>query len=89
MFATWSPEPGEDSTNPAWASSARLREEEGQAGYDLQGVDATARGRQEYGRIHSLELDALAAARNGSITTQVRDQLIAESRLMRKRVKER
>jgi hypothetical protein len=33
MFAT-SPEPGEDSTNPAWASSARLREEEGQAGYD-------------------------------------------------------
>jgi hypothetical protein len=36
-----------------------------------------------------VELDALAAARNGSITTQERDQLIAESRLMRKRVKER
>ncbi len=36
-----------------------------------------------------VELDALAAARNGSITTQERDQLIARSRLMRKRVKER
>jgi hypothetical protein len=36
-----------------------------------------------------VELDALAAARNGSITTQERDQLIAESRLMRKRAKER
>ena len=34
-----------------------------------------------------VELDALAAARNGSITTQERDQLIAESRLMRKRLK--
>jgi hypothetical protein len=37
----------------------------------------------------TVELDAIAAARNGSITTQERDQLIAESRLMRKRVKER
>ena len=36
-----------------------------------------------------VELDALAAARNGSITTQERDQLIAESRLMGKRLKER
>ena len=36
-----------------------------------------------------VELDAIAAARNGSITTQERDQLIAESRLMRKHVKER
>jgi hypothetical protein len=36
-----------------------------------------------------VELDALAAARNGSITIQERDQLIAESRLMRKRAKER
>jgi hypothetical protein len=30
----------------------------------------------------------MAAARKGSITTQERDQLIAESRLMRKRLKE-
>ena len=37
----------------------------------------------------TVELDAIAAARNGSITTQERDQLIAESRLMRKRLKER
>ena len=37
----------------------------------------------------AVELDALAAARNGNISTQERDQLIAESRLMRKRVKER
>jgi hypothetical protein len=36
-----------------------------------------------------VELDAMAAARNGSITTQERDQSIAESRLMRKRLKER
>jgi hypothetical protein len=36
-----------------------------------------------------VELGALAAARNGSITIQERDQLIAESRLMRKRAKER
>jgi hypothetical protein len=35
-----------------------------------------------------VELDAVAAARNGSITTQERDQLVAESRQMRKRVKE-
>jgi len=37
----------------------------------------------------TVELDAIAAARNGSITTQERDQLVAESRLMRKRLKER
>ena len=37
----------------------------------------------------TVELDAIAAARNGSITTQERDQLIAESRLMGKRLKER
>ena len=37
----------------------------------------------------TVELDAIAAARRGSITTQERDQLIAESRLMRKRLKER
>jgi hypothetical protein len=37
----------------------------------------------------TVELDAIAAARNGSITTQERDQLIAESQLMRKRLKER
>jgi hypothetical protein len=36
----------------------------------------------------TVELDAVAAAR-GSITTQERDQLIAEARLMRKRLKER
>ena len=36
-----------------------------------------------------VELDAIAAARIGSITTQERDQLIAESRLMGKRLKER
>ena len=36
-----------------------------------------------------VELDAIAAARLGSITTQERDQLISESRLMRKRLKER
>jgi hypothetical protein len=35
----------------------------------------------------TVELDAIAAARNGRITTQERDQLIAESRLMRKRLK--
>ena len=37
----------------------------------------------------TVELDAIAAASYGSITTQERDQIIAESRLMRKRVKER
>ena len=37
----------------------------------------------------TVELDAIAAARNDSITTQERDQLIAESRLMGKRLKER
>ena len=37
----------------------------------------------------TVELDAIAAARHGSITIQERDQLIAESRLMRKRLKER
>jgi hypothetical protein len=37
----------------------------------------------------AVQLDALAAARNGSITTQERDQLVAESRLMRRRMKER
>jgi len=37
----------------------------------------------------TVELDAIAAARNGSIITQERDQLIAESRLMGKRLKER
>ena len=37
----------------------------------------------------TVELDAIAAARNGSITTQERDQLVAESRLMGKRLKER
>ena len=37
----------------------------------------------------TVELDATAAARNGSITTQERDQLVAESRLMGKRLKER
>jgi hypothetical protein len=37
----------------------------------------------------AVELDALAAARNGNITTLERDQLITESRLMRRRVKER
>jgi hypothetical protein len=36
----------------------------------------------------TVELDAIAAARNGSITTQERDQLVAGSRLMRKRLKE-
>jgi hypothetical protein len=36
-----------------------------------------------------VELDAIAAARNGSITTQERDHLIAECRLMSKRLKER
>lgn len=36
-----------------------------------------------------VELDAIAAAHHGSITTQERDQLIAESRLMRNRLKER
>ena len=37
----------------------------------------------------TVELDAVAAARRGSITTQERDQLIAEARLMGKRLKER
>ena len=37
----------------------------------------------------TVELDAIAAARHGSITTQERDQLIAESRRMGKRLKER
>jgi hypothetical protein len=37
----------------------------------------------------TVELDAIAAARRGSITTQERDQLVAESRLMHKRLKER
>jgi hypothetical protein len=37
----------------------------------------------------TIELDAIAAARCGSITTQERDQLIAESRLMAKHLKER
>ena len=37
----------------------------------------------------TVELDAIAAARTGSITTQERDQLIAESRLMHKRLQER
>jgi hypothetical protein len=37
----------------------------------------------------TVELDAIAAAQHGSITTQERDQLIAESRLMRKRLRER
>ena len=37
----------------------------------------------------TVELDAIAAARKGSITTQERDQLISESRLMGKRLKER
>jgi hypothetical protein len=37
----------------------------------------------------TVELDAIAAASNGSITTQERDQLIAESRLMRKRLKDK
>ena len=36
-----------------------------------------------------VELDAIAAARIGSITTQERDQFIAESRLKRKHLKER
>ena len=36
-----------------------------------------------------VELDANAAERIGSITTQERDQLIAESRLKRKHLKER
>jgi hypothetical protein len=35
-----------------------------------------------------VELDAMAAARNGSITTQESDQLVAESRQMRKGLKE-
>jgi hypothetical protein len=46
----------------------------------------TAKSTPEY---IAVELDALAAARNGNITTQERDQLITESRLMRRRVKER
>ena len=37
----------------------------------------------------TVELDAIAAARNGSITTQERDQLIVESRLMRKRLRDK
>ena len=37
----------------------------------------------------TVELDAIAAARQGSITTQERDQLSAESQLMRKRPNER
>ena len=37
----------------------------------------------------TVELDAIAAASYGSITTQERDQLIAESRLMGQRLKER
>ena len=36
-----------------------------------------------------VELDAIAATRIGSITTQEREQLIAESRLKRKHMKER
>jgi hypothetical protein len=35
-----------------------------------------------------VELDAIAAAHRGSITTQERDELVAESRLMRKRFKQ-
>jgi hypothetical protein len=46
----------------------------------------TAKSTPEY---IAVELDALAAARNGNITTQERDQLITESRLIRRRVKER
>jgi hypothetical protein len=46
----------------------------------------TAKSTAEY---IAVELDALAAARNGNITTLERDQLITESRLMRRRVKER
>ena len=34
----------------------------------------------------TVELDAIAAARKGSITTQERDQLITEGRLMRERL---
>jgi hypothetical protein len=37
----------------------------------------------------AVELDALAAARNGSITTPECDQLVGASRQMRKRVKDR
>jgi hypothetical protein len=35
----------------------------------------------------TVELDAIAAARNGSITTHERAQLVAECRLMSERVK--
>jgi hypothetical protein len=36
----------------------------------------------------AVELDAIAAAHRGSITTQERDELVAESHLMRKRFKQ-
>jgi hypothetical protein len=37
----------------------------------------------------TVEFDAMAAARKGSITTQERDQFIVESRLLRRHLKER
>jgi hypothetical protein len=68
---------------------AHVAREEGEAPMTFEELMQRLKSAKNTSEYITVELDAIAAARNGSITTQERDRLIVESRLMRKRLRDK